>query len=332
MSIIDKNGQPTPDQCEETFRRALRTGDAWGIVSALMVMSTQDPHRAESLMQVVQTGIDISKASRQIAAEAPSEPALGRPGRLVIVCGLPSSGKTTWTRRYVAASPFTRIRSNRDDRRDSQWGGWTGDARHEDAVTAAQHGEIRAWLRDGWEVVVDDTNLNPRTVQALTYIGWEVGVEVEIQDFTYVDVDTCIDRDAVRAARGERFVGADVIRDKHAGWLAQRIASTRAELAEALNTMHERLEWMREHSARRWAEDQTMLIRIGNSSQVLGDDQVRAMLEELTKFGRAARIVVELCDTIDGPGTAQLGGSLVLKDLLAAGVESLRYRRIEVDR
>lgn len=330
---------PTADECEEIFLKALRAGDTQGIVAALTVMAPRDPRRAQELLEAVNVGLTIAKEAGKGTTTTDAATDRAR-GRLVIVCGLPASGKTTWTRRYVDASPFTRIRSNRDDRRRSQWGGRTGDPRHEDATTAAQHAEIRAWLRDGWEVIVDDTNLNPAIAHALTSLGWEMRVDVEIQDFTYIGVETCIDRDTIRAARGEPHVGEEVIRSMHAEWLAGRIKDLRRHFTDAVSLLYERSDILRReglHDWSNWREEASRVFTVDHASQVLVDEDLRGSVEQVAKLGRRLGMSVELVDlagprVLDGlPTLEAVGGSFTLRDLLSAGVDHVTFRPVGVN-
>lgn len=138
---------------------------------------------------------------------------------LILMKGLPGSGKTTLARRWVAESPNSRARANRDDLRDMLHGGRTGRAGHEAAVTAVQHSAVRALLADGWNVICDDTNLDPAHLNALRQLGRAAGAEVELWDLTDVPIAICTKRDAARAARGDRSVGKAVIREMAAKWL-----------------------------------------------------------------------------------------------------------------
>lgn len=79
-------------------------------------------------------------------------------------------------RAWVAEDPALHMRVNRDDLRDMTQGGWTGAPEHEDAVTAIAHAAVCSLLHAGYDVVCDDA----------------------------------------RRARGERAVGAGVIRAMHA--------------------------------------------------------------------------------------------------------------------
>lgn len=134
---------------------------------------------------------------------------------LHITRGLPASGKSTFAREWVAEHPAQRARVNRDDTRTMVHPAvpWSRDT--EDITTTVDHAAIRALLRNGRDVVVDDTNLNGRTIRALAKIAGQCGAELVVHDFP-IDVEAAIARDAERL----HPVGADVIRRMHYRYLA----------------------------------------------------------------------------------------------------------------
>jgi predicted kinase len=125
---------------------------------------------------------------------------------LFYTVGLPASGKTTKAREMVKANPRL-IRCNRDDLRLLLHEGRFSNG-NEKAVSEMQNAMIRAALAGGRDVIVDDTNLNPRTVDRLVVIADELNACWQRLDFTDVPLRECIARDAKR----ERSVGEDVIR------------------------------------------------------------------------------------------------------------------------
>jgi len=134
---------------------------------------------------------------------------------LTITRGLPGSGKTTWARQQPGA-----VRVNRDDLRRMLHGGPIGLGWAEKQVTVAQRAQIDALLREGVNVICDDTNLRGRVVRELAEVAYGAGATVVIQDFTDVPLEECIARDALR--QGDSQVGEDVIRGMHQRYLAGR--------------------------------------------------------------------------------------------------------------
>lgn len=135
---------------------------------------------------------------------------------MLITLGLPGSGKTTaarkWQERAKTGEP--RVLTDRDNLREMLWGrSGLLSVSQEVAVTTAQHAMLRDFLSHGYSVAVGDTNLRIARLQSIVQIAHDLGHAVEYLDLRYVDVETCVVRDAERARRGGRHVGANVIRD-----------------------------------------------------------------------------------------------------------------------
>ena len=126
--------------------------------------------------------------------------------KLIVMKGLPASGKSTWAKAYVKSHPNT-VRINRDDLRlmlyDVQF-----DPKVEDDITAFQEilmGQAFVLNRD---IVVDNTNLNPKVMRHLGDWAKRNIYELEVKDFTHVSLSECIQRDS---KRGAQSVGKKVI-------------------------------------------------------------------------------------------------------------------------
>lgn len=118
---------------------------------------------------------------------------------LVITRGLPGSGKTTLAKAWVAEMPWRRVRINRDSLRDMLHGGHRNNMEQERMVSLIQRAGVRAALGDGYQVVVDDTNLNDDHFDALAAIAAEFGVEVEVWDLRSIPLYVCLARNELRA-------------------------------------------------------------------------------------------------------------------------------------
>ena len=141
--------------------------------------------------------------------------------KMWITLGLPGCGKSTWARHQLKLDG-TAIRANRDDLRLMLHGGLPWSGKREKKVKMIQYAIIRAALTNKTNVIVDDTNLHPGTLQGLKDLAIECNAKWEIKDFTKdVSIDTCIERDVNRAGRA--YVGHDVIRNMawRAGLLKQ---------------------------------------------------------------------------------------------------------------
>jgi predicted kinase len=139
--------------------------------------------------------------------------------RLFMTKGLPASGKTTW------AASLTKLvchikRVNKDDLRQMLDGGCYTKA-NEKFVLHIRDRIISEALLQGKEVIVDDTNLAPVHEETLRQLASKFGAQFEIQDFTGVPVETCIERDLQRA----RSVGSKVIYDMYYKYLWKKPAA-----------------------------------------------------------------------------------------------------------
>lgn len=127
--------------------------------------------------------------------------------RLTITRGLPASGKSTFARKLLENSSSVWKRVNRDDLRAMVDNGkWSKS--NEKFIVAAQEAMVRDVLSRGLSAVVDDTNLAPSVVERWRSVAGEMGVDFQIEDFTHVPLDVCIERDVKR----EASVGEKVIR------------------------------------------------------------------------------------------------------------------------
>lgn len=127
--------------------------------------------------------------------------------KLIVLRGLPASGKTTWAKEWVAASA-DRGRVNRDDLRAALFVKPTYAHDQEEIVTAVERDATRHLLAAGRDVVVDATNLRPQYVRSWRRFALAHGAEFTAREFP-IDVDEAIRRDINRATAS---VGEDVIR------------------------------------------------------------------------------------------------------------------------
>lgn len=129
---------------------------------------------------------------------------------IYVLKGLPGCGKTTLSAQLLQSEKKI-LRINKDDLRQmGQFGGYKSAS--EKAIVMAEYDIVDLWVSKGFSVIVDDTNLNPVHSQKYEEIASKYPwAKVEYRDLTNVPVQRCIENDEKRRARGERFVGRDVI-------------------------------------------------------------------------------------------------------------------------
>jgi len=139
---------------------------------------------------------------------------------VTITKGLPASGKSTWAKEQVEKNGNIR-RVNKDMLRGMLGG--KHNKRIERIVEKARDAAILAALAEGFDVIVDDTNLADRHEKHLRDITRGKAEFVVNASFLDVPVEVCIARDRERTAS----VGKDVIermhRDYHKKFIPARV-------------------------------------------------------------------------------------------------------------
>lgn len=134
--------------------------------------------------------------------------------KVIILQGLPASGKSTWAREQIDANPGMYKRVNKDDLRsmldNNKWS-----AKNEKFVLALRDRIILDALAEGKHVIVDDTNLHPKHIDHISQIA--KGYHVEVRAFE-TGVDECIERDLKRS----NSVGEKVIRGMYNQFLRKQ--------------------------------------------------------------------------------------------------------------
>ena len=133
--------------------------------------------------------------------------------KIIMLKGLPASGKSTWARaRQEEGGNFLVI--SKDEIR-KMFGGYK--SKREKDVLRIRNELIRAGIQLKRNVIVDDTNLNPKHERYLRQLSRELGVKFEINDdFMNVPPEECIKRDI---HRGEKAVGQSAIWDMYFRWI-----------------------------------------------------------------------------------------------------------------
>lgn len=118
--------------------------------------------------------------------------------RLIICRGLPASGKTTWAKEWAMGDPDHRVRINQDDIRLMLGKYWV--PAREPIVGAIQQEAVIAAMNFGVDIVIDNTNLNKKVVDAYIKVAEKFKYTVEYEDFFNVSLGECLRRNAIRNA------------------------------------------------------------------------------------------------------------------------------------
>lgn len=143
--------------------------------------------------------------------------------KIILTKGLPASGKSTWAKALVKKEPGRWKRINKDDLRamldNSKWS-----KQNEQFVLLMRDTMALSALEHGFSVIIDDTNLHNKHFLRMEEMAkeakklWNKDVVVEIESFTDVPLETCIERDLARP----NSVGEKVIRGMYNQFMAKK--------------------------------------------------------------------------------------------------------------
>lgn len=123
--------------------------------------------------------------------------------RVIILKGLPGSGKSTWAREFVKGKKDWVI-VNRDSLRNMRGDYWI--VQQEDLITEWEDFCVKSTILAGLNVIIDATNLNQKVLNKWKNIASDNSLEAEILMFD-TPLEECIRRDLGR----EKPVGESVI-------------------------------------------------------------------------------------------------------------------------
>lgn len=139
---------------------------------------------------------------------------------LVITRGISGSGKSTKAKAWVAEDPIRRRRVNRDNLRMAVYGAYVLEsddvegglsvAQKESYISEIQANAVRNFLRAGYSVIIDDTNLMGKVVRGWYSIANEFNAKFTVMDVE-VTLAVALENNAKRASVGGRDVPTHVI-------------------------------------------------------------------------------------------------------------------------
>ena len=139
---------------------------------------------------------------------------------LLILSGLPASGKSTYAKDWLAADPDGRIRVNYDDLRKGMFGeNWVWNRREEEQMKAAARSTVTRAIEAGLSVVVDNTNLSSRVRGSWKQLGQTLYANV-IEHEIDTPPSECIRRDRKRITDrvGQAVIDNMALRYGHLDW------------------------------------------------------------------------------------------------------------------
>lgn len=117
--------------------------------------------------------------------------------KLIICRGIPASGKTFWAKQWVLEDPEHRVRINQDDIRLMLGKYWV--PKREPLVQYIQEEALIEALTQGYDIVIDNTNLNKKVLDNYHSLVIANGNHtIEYKDFFDTPLSVCIERDKTR--------------------------------------------------------------------------------------------------------------------------------------
>lgn len=129
---------------------------------------------------------------------------LNKMSKILVLQGCPATGKSTYAKKFVKENDGW-IRVNRDDIRRMFGEYWV--PKREQIVEYTEEDIVIEAVSSDWNVVIDDSNLNPIYIKRWKSIAEHFNCEIEFKRFT-LPLEEAIKRDSER----ENPVGEEVIR------------------------------------------------------------------------------------------------------------------------
>lgn len=130
--------------------------------------------------------------------------------KIIVLQGCPCSGKSTWSKEYLKNNENT-IRVCRDDiRLELNNGKYSMD--NESEVSIQEKERIIDAIHSNLNVIIDATNLNPKTIQKWNDLAKEYNCEIEYKEF-YIPYSEAMKRSKKRKAEGGLYISKRVMMD-----------------------------------------------------------------------------------------------------------------------
>ncbi len=133
---------------------------------------------------------------------------------VIILVGLPASGKSTFAKQFILDNPSW-VRINKDTLR-LEIGGNDSWYKKEKLVFKRERELIKESIDNGINVVIDNTHLNPKTLNDTKDFVESCGGNIVKVIYFDVEVEEAIRRDK---ERGSASVGAHVIKNMYNTWI-----------------------------------------------------------------------------------------------------------------
>ena len=115
--------------------------------------------------------------------------------KLIILQGIPASGKSTWAKQWVEEDPKTRVIVNRNSIRRGLGVYWVQS--REGLISDLEYEMVKIAMSWGYDICLDSTNLNPTYFQQWIRLAQEQEYEIEYKQFD-ISLEEALERDKNR--------------------------------------------------------------------------------------------------------------------------------------
>lgn len=129
---------------------------------------------------------------------------------ILILKGIPGSGKSTWAKSFIAENPLNYLRINNDDLRAS-FNNSIFSKDYEKIIESTRLFLIKEGIKHNKNIIIDNVNIGNNIFEQVVKIAKESNKDISIEEKCfYIDLEEAILRDSKR--EGKTKVGPDVIR------------------------------------------------------------------------------------------------------------------------
>ena len=115
--------------------------------------------------------------------------------KLIILKGIPASGKSTWAKQWVEEDPKTRVIVNRDSIRRGLGVYWVQS--REGLISDLEYEMVKIAMSWGYDICLDSTNLNAKYFNKWIELSKEENYEIEYKQFD-ISLEEALERDKNR--------------------------------------------------------------------------------------------------------------------------------------
>lgn len=137
--------------------------------------------------------------------------------KILILTGPPAAGKTSYAREFIKGKTDWVI-VNRDSLREGRGDYWIPS--QEDYISDLEEFSVKSAINRGYNVIIDATNLNPKTREKWTRLAAETKSLIEYKEF-YIPFKEALERDKNR----ERSVGEKVLKNFYLKYYPDKYAN-----------------------------------------------------------------------------------------------------------